>query len=756
MSQFAMIAGVDQWMRVAHDNTSVDIQQQSVQLAWEHQAMLDSHAFSAQPAGLIFDPWCRLYHAIPEDNRIDKLLWSEKRQASRAKSLFRTLQQNYGEFVGQQQQSDLSTPVGLVVDRKGRLFIADSGNQRILIFDLIDNKLLRSLYLDGTPSVLAGDGQQVYAVVSTYHPASATTAVAPANRLFQLSATAEAVEVDVQFPEDIPSVVISSVTIGADGRVFVLVGGGTETAAIWAIDGENVLIDVPYANDILATDDNTIVVAGAPDADFQRFRVTPNSVARLPHLQGPYYDGRGIALDPFGKVVYWSEKGLMYATVAKIQYANQGRLVCFRLDNNEMQRHWGRVFIDACLPVGTFVKLGYIVSDEQLNGPQLAASAPQNIGEYELNRPDLTPPLPSLLAVEEVLVSQKLHRRSQNRELPWSFTDEPWRTYEAPVNAPAGRYLWLVIDLFGKSHASPKLKNIRVEYPAKDLLRRLPRVFSVQGAASEFLDRYLTLLNSNFDELEQRSDERHRLLDPLSTPIAALPWLSSLLGMELDNRWPEVAQRQIVKEAMWLFKYRGTVAGLKRFIEIYLQRNITIIEHFQVRGLGGAFVGEDDALAANSILGAGFRIGGKLGETEATRIATEKNPVSGEQNLTDAEIQGSSNQVAVSYLDAISLHAHKFSVIVPVVLDEQSRAVVEHILKIHRPAHTVFDLCSVDSGMRIGTGLYLGMSSVVGQSSGFGQLQIGKSVLATTDVLGQAKSGTIVGNSQVGFDSRVG
>ncbi|MDO6710284.1 phage tail protein [Aliiglaciecola sp. 2_MG-2023] len=744
MSQFAMIAGVDQWMRVAHENTSVDIQQQIVQLAWHHQHLHDSHAFKVKPAGLTFDPWCRLYHSVPEDNGINKLLWTEKRQPSLAKSLFHRSQQVYGEFVGQQVQSDLSLPIGLAVDKKGRLFIADSGNQRILIFDLIDNTLLRSVHLDGTPSVIRGDGQQVFVVVSPVTPPDMGNQLNQSTSLVRFDATSMPIEMDLKFPNDVSDLAINSVTVNTDGRIFVLLGAGEESAVLWAIDGENELIDVPFASDILATDDNMIVVSGAPNADFQRFRITPNSIAQMPHLQAPYYDGRGMALDPFGKVVYWSAKGLMYATVAKIQYSSQGRIVCFRLDNNEMQRRWGRIFIDACLPVGTSIKLGYIVSDEHLNGPQVDATAPQNIGEYELTRPDLTPPLPSKLAVNEVLVSQKLHRRSQNRELPWSFSDEPWRTYEAPVNAPPGRYLWLVIDLFGKSHASPKIKNIRVEYPALDLLRRLPRVFSEQGAASDFLHRYLTLLNTNFDELEQRSDTRHCLLDPLCSPISVLPWLSSLLGIELDNRWPETTQRQIIKHAMWLFKYRGTVAGLKRFIEIYLQRDITIIEHYQVRGLGGAFVGEDDSLAANSILGAGFRIGGKLGEADTTSVINE-------QDSNAADVQSS-----FSYSDAIALHAHKFSVIVPLILDEEKRAVIEHILEVHRPAHTVFDICSVDSGMRVGTGLHLGMSSVVGQSSGFGQLQIGKSILGTTDVLGQAKSGTIVGNSQVGFDSRVG
>ena len=81
---------------------------------------------------------------------------------------------------------------------------------------------------------------------------------------------------------------------------------------------------------------------------------------------------------------------------------------------------------------------------------------------------------------------------------------------------------------------------------------------------------------------------------------------------------------------------------------------------------------------------------------------------------------------------------------------------VEHILEIHRPAHTLFDICSVDAGMRLGTGLHIGLTSVVGKSSGFGQLRVGHSVLGRSDVLGVAKPGTSVGNSRLGSDSRVG
>ena len=53
-------------------------------------------------------------------------------------------------------------------------------------------------------------------------------------------------------------------------------------------------------------------------------------------------------------------------------------------------------------------------------------------------------------------------------------------------------------------------------------------------------------------------------------------------------------------------------------------------------------------------------------------------------------------------------------------------------------------------------GLHAGLTSIVGQTSGFGQLQLGASILGHSDVVGIPKMGTSVGNSRLGGDSRAG
>jgi hypothetical protein len=81
---------------------------------------------------------------------------------------------------------------------------------------------------------------------------------------------------------------------------------------------------------------------------------------------------------------------------------------------------------------------------------------------------------------------------------------------------------------------------------------------------------------------------------------------------------------------------------------------------------------------------------------------------------------------------------------------------VRDVLTAHRPAHTIYDVCTVGAGLRVGVGLNVGITSVLGRSSGFGMLQIGASSLGRGDLLGRAVLGAKPGVDRLGSQSRVG
>ncbi|MBR9909395.1 MAG: hypothetical protein GYB33_03455 [Gammaproteobacteria bacterium] len=738
LSPFAMIHTLDQWRRVGHDNTALaqdGPHHGIVQLAWTLDERLDSDgAGEAEelPAGMAFDPWCRLYRAVPERGQVEKLLWAAKTANYRPEpvALFAPrASTDFGDFDasnGDSQLGPLQTPTALAVDRQGRLFIAERASQTVLVYDLVENTLLGRIRFEREPLALSSDGEQVWVLFAD-------------ETEFYARLRGRAEPVYLPLPEGLRQPIALAVT----GNGIYVIDRGNDAATdpadstrIVPLDSIEDAFSVPYARALLFVQPDVLVVARRASEDLLRFQIQAGAHSELPHLKARHYDGRGLVLTPDGHVAYWStSSGLLRATLARVRYETSGSVVSYQLDSGEFQTQWGRLFIDACLPRGTMVSARCVVSDEL---PETASSLPRtppaNAIGLTIVRPDLSPPMPPQNLVDQVTTGQAFYRRGHGNELPWQDCpdEQHFQTYEAPIIAPPGRYLWVVLELTGSARSTPKIRSLRAEYPSHNLLRRLPQVYSRELPVADFLRRYLAISEGNLRDIDVRASLRHVLLDPYATPAVLLPWLGNFLGLTVDSRWPERAKRELLANATWLFRYRGTVMGLKRFLEIYLDSQVTLIEHFKVRGLGGALLGSEDALTSNSVLGAGFRIGGQLGTEETISI----------------------NEVDID--TAIRSHAHKFSVIVPLSLSAEQRAVVEHILQVHRPAHTVFDLCSVDAGMRVGLGLHTGLTTIVGSTSGFGRLQVGASVLGHSDTLGYARPGTSVGSSRLGGDSRVG
>jgi phage tail-like protein len=84
----------------------------------------------------------------------------------------------------------------------------------------------------------------------------------------------------------------------------------------------------------------------------------------------------------------------------------------------------------------------------------------------------------------------------------------------------------------------------------------------------DFLARMLLVFESIWEPLEQRQDHVAMYFDPRTCPAELLPWLGAWLDITLDPHWPEERRRNLLAEAMELFRWRGTAYGLTRMIEV--------------------------------------------------------------------------------------------------------------------------------------------------------------------------------------------
>jgi phage tail-like protein len=353
----------------------------------------------------------------------------------------------------------------------------------------------------------------------------------------------------------------------------------------------------------------------------------------------------------------------------------------------------------------------------QPSGDSIGRSLPANLDAAgSAAVPLALPPLVATDLAPSLAATTPLVYREVGREVPWLSrpADDPFETYEGVVQAGPGRYLWLRLELEGNTALTPTVRAVRVEYPGTDWPQRLPAIYSADATAADFLFRWLSLPDGIVADLDARAAARDLLLDAFGAPVEALAWIASLFGLALDERWSEASRRQLLAEVIWLWRRRGTLGALARLLEIYLGVEPVIVESWRLRAVGGTAGG---SVVGGSVLG-GSVVGGGLLQ------------------------------------DPFTTYAHRFSVILPLLLDAEQQSCVTDLLDTYKPAHTLYELCTVGAGMRVGLGLHAGLTSLVGPSSGWRELQVGASALGTDAVVGRPEQGFRPGGSRVGIDSR--
>ena len=123
-------------------------------------------------------------------------------------------------------------------------------------------------------------------------------------------------------------------------------------------------------------------------------------------------------------------------------------------------------------------------------------------------------------------------------------------------------------------------RPMRVGVAARSWLEYLPGLYQTQnGLGRSFLEGFLWPFQQVWTGIEEKLDDLQRYFHPYETPAEFLPWLASWLALALDQDWPEQKKRILVRRAVQLYKLRGTVRGLKLFLQIFTDVEPEIYEN---------------------------------------------------------------------------------------------------------------------------------------------------------------------------------
>ena len=495
----------------------------------------------------------------------------------------------------------LNEPLGLAIGGAGDLLVADAGNGRVLALTRPGLALRRIIRVeeDWRPVDVAA------AEAGWIHVADAR------GRIWRLDAAGRPSRHYHGRLE--PGSRPWRIAVDASDRTFVL------------LEGQRTVVVLDRRGAVLPPGEAPTPDEGFPGSPLRvvdsRVRVQPPPLGGCPRAEidtGLVVDDRGRLLlgespggiPEWGPFVAWPPR--------RESFESEGAALLEPLDSGRLGNPWHRVCLELSAPERTAVRVLGLTSD--VPRPDLRAGDVPAEGDGEW------------------------HAAPRN--------SEDWL-----VQCPPGRFLHLALVLEGTGAATPEVTRLYAYRTRDSSLRHLPATYHADETSRHLLDRLLSIFDTFHGEVETQIEGFARVIDPRGAPAAFLPWLASWFGLELERTWTDGQRRAFIASALELYRWRGTVRGLRMLLRLHtgLEGPLpAIVEHR--RGV------RDPALAD--------WLGDEPGDDPFWR----------------------------------------FSVLVPATLldSDQERHVLERVIDAAKPAHTVYRLRGVGPGARLGGDYHCG------------------------------------------------
>ena len=118
--------------------------------------------------------------------------------------------------------------------------------------------------------------------------------------------------------------------------------------------------------------------------------------------------------------------------------------------------------------------------------------------------------------------------------------------------------------------------SLLLDHPDSGLLAALPALYgeamrrmAEDEGRTPFFPRYLLGFEDALRPIGRALDRMDALFGAFSTPSEFLLWLGAWVCLPPEEGWSEMKRRQLVHEAVELFRWRGTRRGLSRYLQIY-------------------------------------------------------------------------------------------------------------------------------------------------------------------------------------------
>ena len=432
------------------------------------------------------------------------------------------------------------------------------------------------------------------------------------------------------------------------------------------------------------------------------------------------------------------------------------------LDSGRADTVWHRLYIEADIPPGCGIRVCLAATDDAdksltippgdwhehrfgalfERGAQIAAP-----GEARIPRGAWTPEASELPFAEPLLCCPPERGRAGLFSVLIQRPDRP-------VKALRGRFLRVEVELIGDGRATPELAAVRAyasRFSYRD--RYLPALYretrfgrdadqplpAGQGGGAtpaDFLERFLANFEGLLTTWEDRIAGAYLLTDPGVAPADALAWLGGWIGLGLEAGLSEAQHRRMLREASLLYRARGTLAGLRRALDIatdgaVARGEVVVLEDFRLRRTFATILGADLADEEDPLLG-GLAVSGNSFVGDTLFLGDENR----KEFLAVFGLQATrglkEEQAVAALFDEL---AHRVTVLVHQGFTPKDLALVRRVVDQETPAHVVARVQTVSDRFLVGLASLVEVDTFLGVKPEPKPVRVGRSQMGLRDLV---------------------
>ena len=241
---------------------------------------------------------------------------------------------------------------------------------------------------------------------------------------------------------------------------------------------------------------------------------------------------------------------------------NESVIISRILDSKEKDMQWHRMILE--------------MNNEERIPFKLSIFAGNDIGISKENNGVKRP--------EDVLGDGKISLSEKRKILIPYLKKEVFNMDDILLHDISGRYLMFLMEANIKPGQTLEIKKIKVCFPKMSWISYLPEVYQNEDK-SGFLERYMAIFQTLYEELNLEIERIPRLIDVESANKDFLTVLSEWLGLENAHMWQEDRLRELLKNYLKYYRIRGNKEAVKMFVRLYTNSEpVYIVENFELEG----------------------------------------------------------------------------------------------------------------------------------------------------------------------------